>query len=109
MCSSDLLIQNDAVDDVLSSLPEFVQEKILNLQRKLKTLVQTCDALYQTVKDEGTDKEFALRVKDCGYAPIMFALRKGRAADSWEYFKQTSPKRVLEYLNEEDDEEEVEC
>ena len=103
------LIQNDAVDDVLSSLPEFVQEKILNLQRKLKTLVQTCDALYQTVKDEGTDKEFALRVKDCGYAPIMFALRKGRAADSWEYFKQTSPKRVLEYLNEEDDEEEVEC
>ena len=103
------LIQNDAVDDVLSSLPEFVQGKILGLQRKLKALVQTCDALYQTVKDEDTDKDFALKVQHGGYSSVMFALRRGKAVDSWEHFKRMSPKRVLEYLDEEDDEEETVC
>jgi predicted transcriptional regulator len=103
------LIQNDAVDDVLSSLPEFVQGKILGLQRKLKTLVQTCDALYQAVKDEDTDKDFALKVQHGGYSSVMFALRRGKAVDSWEHFKRMSPKRVLEYLDEEDDEEETVC
>ena len=102
------LIQNDAVDDVLSSLPEFVQGKILGLQQKLKALVQSCDALYQTVKDEDTDKDFALKVQHGGYSSVMFALRRGKASDSWDHFKRMSPKRVLEYLNEEDDEE-VEC
>ena len=101
------LIQNDAVDDVLSSLPEFVQEKILNLQRKLKTLVLAYDAYYQTVKDIEGDRDFALEVQHSGFATVCFALRKGKATDAWDFFRKTSPKRVLEYLEEDDVEEEI--
>jgi hypothetical protein len=101
------LIQADAVDDVLSSLPDHVQQKILDLQRKLVALVKTCDALFDTVRYEEIDKDFAMKVQHSGYSAIMFAIRRGKAFDAWDFFKNATPKRVLEYLDEEDEEEQA--
>lgn len=99
------LILADAADDVMPSLPPYIQEKIRGLQSKLRGAVIQIDALWDAVKGIEGDKDFALKVQHTGLSTPMFAIRKGKAADGLDFFKKTSPKRVLEYIHEKEEEE----
>jgi hypothetical protein len=98
------LILTDAADDVMASLPLYVQEKIQGLQAKLKVACRQIDTLWAEVKGIESDRDFALKVQHSGLSTPMFALRKGKAQDGLSFFKKTTPKRVLEYLNETEEE-----
>lgn len=100
------LILADAADDVMPSLPVYIQEKIRTLQAKIRASVQQIDAMWLTVKDIEDDKDFALRVQHSGLSTPMFALRKGKAKNGLDWLRRISPKRVLEYINEKDNEDE---
>jgi hypothetical protein len=103
------LILADAADDVLPNLPQFVQDKIKQLQVKLAIAIREIDALWEEVRHIEGDKDFALRVQHSGWSTPMFAIRKGKAADALGFFRKVTPKRVLEYINvlEEEDGEQT--
>lgn len=94
------LILADAADDVMPSLPAYLQEKIQHLQHKLRLSILQIDQMWDQVKGIEGDKEFALKVQHSGLSTPMFSIRKGKAANGLEFFKKTTPKRVLEYLKE---------
>lgn len=98
------LILADAADDVMPSLPVYIQDKIRRLQAKIRILVGNIDAMYEGVRGIEGDRDFALKVQHSGLSTPMFALRKGKAKNGLDFFKKTSPKRVLEYLNEAEEE-----
>jgi hypothetical protein len=98
------LILADAADDVMPSLPPYIQDKIRGLRAKIVQSVQQIDAMWLTVKGIEGDKDFALKVQHSGLSTPMFAIRKGKAADGLDFFRKTSPKRVLEYIHEKEEE-----
>jgi hypothetical protein len=98
------LILADAADDVMPSLPVYIQDKIKGLQNKLRLAVAQIDQMWAEVKDIESDRDFALKVQHSGLSTPMFSLRKGKAKDGLDFLKRTTPKRVLEYLNETEEE-----
>ena len=99
------LILSEKVDDVLSILPQFVQDKILVIQNALTLLVNNINKTYREIKDIETQKDFAFEALKHRYSGVLFALRSGRVESAMDWFKNASPKSTLEWLSLEDREE----
>jgi hypothetical protein len=99
------LILSEKVDDVLSILPQFVQDKILVIQNALTSLVENINKTYREIKDIETQKDFAFEALKHRYSGVLFALRSGRVESAMDWFKNASPKSTLEWLSLEDREE----
>ena len=93
------LILSEKDDDVMSILPQFVQDKITLLKSKLVTLISSIDKVYDEIKGAETQKDFALLAIKYRFSGVLFALRAGKVSSAIEWFKNASPKSTLEWLN----------
>lgn len=97
------LILTDGADDVLPTLPVYIQDKIRELQERIRAKAREIDQMWGQVRHIEDQREFALAVQHSGLSTPMFALRKGKAADGLGFLKTTTPKRVLEYISVEEE------
>ena len=97
------LILSGQDDDVIHILPQFVQDKIVNIKNKLVSLVSSIEQVYEEIKGAETQKDFALLAIKHRFSGVLFALRAGKVESAIDWFKNASPKSTLEWLNLEED------
>ena len=97
------LILSEKDDDILHTLPQFVQDKITDLKRKIRTLAHQITDTYAQILHIETQKDFASEALRHRYSSALFALRSHKFESAMDWLKSMSAKSVLEYINEEDE------
>lgn len=96
------LVLSEKTDDVLHILPQYVQDKITELQAKLIALATSIDTVYEGIKDADTQKDFAALATQYKFSGVLFALRSKKISSAMEYFKAASLRSTLDWLSVED-------
>lgn len=99
------LILSEKTDDVLSILPKFVQDRIIDLQTKLTSLSLSINKVYEEIKDAETQKDFAALATKHRFSGVLFALRSKKVESAMDYFKKASPKSTLAWLHLEENDD----
>lgn len=102
------LILSEKDDDVLHTLPQFVQDKIMDLKAKIQALSHQIDTTYSQIRHIELQKDFALEALKHRYSPALFSIRMGRYGSAIDWLKAMSAKSVLDYLNEQDESSNIE-
>lgn len=74
-------ILSENFDDILSVLPEYLQNELLALQATWKEMVETIKEKYEEYKHIENPREFANAVKDFRWNPWVFNLKRGQSIE----------------------------
>jgi hypothetical protein len=78
-CVEIILLEKD--DDVMSMMPEFIQDRIMKLKKLIKEVFQITEKDYQELKSIENMKEFALNAETKLWPAALFTLKRGKTPD----------------------------
>lgn len=91
----------DKLDDVWSTQPVWIQDKLTETKIAVKILNISINTSYSEVKHMSSQKEFAMAIKNLPYFDALFSLRKNKIETAMEWIVSTglrNPKSMLEII-----------
>jgi len=99
------LVISGGADDVLPTVPEFMQERIVQMQEAVRKLTEDVAADLERINHLEEMKAFALEAQKTRWPGALFAVRRGKAASVSEFVRRAQPKTIVRLAGFDDDEE----
>ena len=98
------LVISGGADDVIPTVPEFLQERIMSMQEAVRKLIAEIVADYDRIKHLEDQKAFALEAQKTKWSGALFAVRSGKAASIGDFVRKAQPKTIVRLAGFDDDE-----